>query len=132
MGNVMFEPIAKRSGDRSMRVWQRRTVVGSAAACVVLSAGVVAQAAAEFRGVRLNVSDPAAAAQWYCDHMGGTLVGPTPSATSDSSNDRGRVRAVQFGKTTLTFRPTETNVPVPGSVGSGIDHLGFGYADLDR
>jgi catechol 2,3-dioxygenase-like lactoylglutathione lyase family enzyme len=132
MGNVMFELIANRIGDRSSRAWQRRIVVGSTVACVLLSVGVVAHAAAEFRGVRLNVSDPAAAAQWYCDHMGGTLVSPTPSAAGATSNDRGRVRVVRFGKTTLEFHPTETKVPVPGSVGSGIDHLGFGYADLDR
>jgi catechol 2,3-dioxygenase-like lactoylglutathione lyase family enzyme len=132
MGSVMFELIANRIGNRSLRAWQREMVVGSAVACVVLSVGVVAQAAAEFRGVQLNVSDPAAAAQWYCNHMGGTFVSPTPSAATDSSNERGRVRAVHFGKTTLEFHPTETKAPVPGSVGSGIDHLGFGYADLDR
>lgn len=88
--------------------------------------------AAEFRGVQLNVSDPTAAAQWYCEHMGGTLVSPTPATAGDASAERDRVRVVRFGKTALEFHPTETKSPVPGSVGSGIDHLGFGYADLDR
>ncbi len=64
--------------------------------------------------------------------MGGTLVSSTPATARDSSVDRVRVHAVRFGKTTLEFHPTETKAPVPGSVGSGIDHLGFGYADLDR
>ena len=90
------------------------------------------RAAAEFRGVQLNVSDPTAAAQWYCEHMGGTLVSPTPATAGDASAERDRVRVVRFGKTALEFHPTETKSPVPGSVGSGIDHLGFGYADLDR
>ncbi len=126
----MFERIAHRIGNGSLPAWRGGIVVGWAVACVVLSACATAHAAAEFRGVQLNVSDPAAAAQWYCDHMGGTLVSPTPATARDSSVDR--VRAVRFGKTTLEFHPTETKAPVPGSVGSGIDHLGFGYADLDR
>jgi catechol 2,3-dioxygenase-like lactoylglutathione lyase family enzyme len=45
------------------------------------------------------------------------------------------IRTVQFGKTRLEFVPapiSPTGGTVPGSVGSGVDHLGFGYADLDR
>jgi catechol 2,3-dioxygenase-like lactoylglutathione lyase family enzyme len=131
-GIVMFERNASRVGNRSLRAWQRGVVVGAAVVCVVLSIGVAAHGAAEFRGVQLNVSDPAAAAQWYCEHLGGTLVSPTAPIRGAASVERDWLRAVQFGKTTLEFHPTETKAPALGSVGSGIDHLCFGYADLDR
>ncbi len=121
----MFELSTNRTGERSSRPGYRQVLAGSGVVAVVLSASVIAQAAAEFRGVRLNVSDPAAAAQWYCEHMGGTLARPA-SARSDHSV------AVRFGKTTLEFYPTPGKEPALGSVGSGIDHLGFGYSDLDR
>jgi catechol 2,3-dioxygenase-like lactoylglutathione lyase family enzyme len=104
-------------------------------ALVALTAGVPTKlAAAEFRGVRLNVSDPQAAAQWYCKHLGGTLAANGPEASFGSDRGGLAIRTVQFGKTTLEFVPAPISPAgrtVPGSVGSGLDHLGFGYADLD-
>ena len=81
--------------------------------------------ATEFRGVRLNVSDPDSAAEWYAKHLGATLV----------RGDARLVRHVQFGKIVLEFVPVYVSPPiwpVLGSVGSGVDHLGFAYADLDK
>jgi catechol 2,3-dioxygenase-like lactoylglutathione lyase family enzyme len=99
------------------------------------AAGPALCAAAEFRGVRLNVSDPQAAAQWYCQHLGGTLEDGA-SRTADRRDNADHVmRTVRFGKTTLEFVSAHTagdGGAVLGSVGSGVDHLGFGYADLDR
>ncbi len=67
----MFESIANRIGNSSLPAWRRMIVVGSTIACVVLSACATANAAAEFRGVQLNVSDPAAAAQLELRPHGG-------------------------------------------------------------
>jgi catechol 2,3-dioxygenase-like lactoylglutathione lyase family enzyme len=67
--------------------------------------------------VQVNVADPPAAAQWYAKNLGGraTTVGPAP--------------AVAFGETTILFSKAEGTIA--GSVGSGVDHLGFSYDDLD-
>ncbi len=99
---------------------------------LTLSIGLAGQLlATEFRGVRLNVSDPQAAAEWYCSHLGGTLLPAGPHSDADP----GKTRAVSLGKVTLVFVPGDAQPPiwpVLGSVGSGVDHLGFGFADLDR
>jgi catechol 2,3-dioxygenase-like lactoylglutathione lyase family enzyme len=101
-----------------------------------LAARVPAKVAgAEFRGVRLNVSDPPAAAEWYCKHLGGISVANAPDASFGSDRGGLGIRLVRFGKTTLEFvraPATSAGGTVPGSVGSGVDHLGFGYADLER
>ena len=80
-------------------------------------AGPVAVQAAGFDRVQVNVADPPAAAQWYAKNLGGraTTVGPAP--------------AVAFGETTILFSKAEGTIA--GSVGSGVDHLGFSYDDLD-
>jgi catechol 2,3-dioxygenase-like lactoylglutathione lyase family enzyme len=77
----------------------------------------VAVHAAGFDRVQVNVSDPQAAAQWYAKNLGGqaTTVASAP--------------AVAFGDTTILFSKAEGKIA--GSVGSGIDHLGFSYEDLD-
>jgi catechol 2,3-dioxygenase-like lactoylglutathione lyase family enzyme len=131
----MYARISARSGDRlSLRCSLRglaTTIVFAA-----LTAGVPARLpAAEFRGVRLNVSDPQAAAAWYCKHLGGTLATNGPDASFGPDRRGHRTQAVQFEKSTLEFVPASAPAgggTVPGSVGSGVDHLGFGYADLDR
>lgn len=69
---------------------------------------------AEFHHVRLNVPDPAAAADWYVRHFDGRLV------------DAG---SVAWGKTAIRFARSQGTAA--GSKGSGLDHLGFGYGDLD-
>jgi catechol 2,3-dioxygenase-like lactoylglutathione lyase family enzyme len=127
--------ISTRPGDRhSLALSLPR--LAATVAFAALTASVPAKlAAAEFHGVRLNVSDPKAAAEWYCKHLGGTLATNTPHASLGSDRRGQRIHSVQFGKTTLEFVPAPAPAdggPVPGSVGSGVDHLGFGYADLDR
>jgi catechol 2,3-dioxygenase-like lactoylglutathione lyase family enzyme len=73
--------------------------------------------AAGFDRVELNVPDPPAVARWYANHLGGRLV-QLESAP-----------AVAFGKITLSF--AKADGPISDSVGSGIDHLGFSYANID-
>ena len=70
-----------------------------------------------FDRIAINAGDPATAAEWYAKHLGGRL-------TKDDGTP-----AVAFGKTTLTFARIRT--PIGESVGSGIDHLGFSYENLD-
>ncbi len=73
--------------------------------------------AAGFDRVEINVPDPPAAASWYAKHLGGRLVQPESTT------------AVAFGKITLSF--AKADGPVGDSVGSGIDHLGFSYENID-
>jgi catechol 2,3-dioxygenase-like lactoylglutathione lyase family enzyme len=73
--------------------------------------------AAGFDRVELNVPDPPAAARWYANHLGGRLV------QLESAH------AVAFGKITLSF--AKADGLIGDSVGSGIDHLGFSYVDID-
>jgi catechol 2,3-dioxygenase-like lactoylglutathione lyase family enzyme len=73
--------------------------------------------AAGFDRIELNVPDPPAAARWYANHLGGRLV-QLESAP-----------AVAFGKITLSF--AKADGLISDSVGSGIDHLGFSYANID-
>src|SRR5579863_553084 len=74
-------------------------------------------AAAGFDRVQVNVADPQAAAAWYARHLNGKAT------TMDSAP------AVAFGNITIVF--AKGSEKIPESVGSGIDHLGFSYADLD-
>ncbi len=121
---------------RVLGLRQSLSRVAHAFALVVLVAGVPAcLAATEFRGVRLNVSDPQSAAEWYATHLGGTIVPIAPDTPTVSEGDARRVQLVRFGKTTLEFFPVYVAPPiwpVLGSVGSGVDHLGFAYANLDQ
>jgi catechol 2,3-dioxygenase-like lactoylglutathione lyase family enzyme len=77
----------------------------------------VAVPAAGFDRVQVNVADPQAATQWYAKNLGGhaTTVGSAP--------------AVAFGETIILF--SKADGKIAGSVGCGIDHLGFSYEDLD-
>ncbi len=70
-----------------------------------------------FDRITINVGDPAAAAEWYAKHLGGR---PTKVAAAP---------AVVFGKTTIALVKGKT--PIGESVGSGLDHLGFSYENLD-
>lgn len=73
-------------------------------------------APAAFDHVVLNVPDPAAAARWYAKNLDGKPAGAGSPA-------------VAFGRTTIQFAKAAPGTA--GSVGSVIDHLGFGYRDLD-
>jgi catechol 2,3-dioxygenase-like lactoylglutathione lyase family enzyme len=113
-----------------------RGLCGWALVLALLAGGAMPNwvSATEFRGVRLNVSDPPTAADWYVKHLGGTL-GPTIETGNDAVGDARLIHTVRFGKVTLEFAPIYVQPPiwpVLGSVGSGVDHLGFAYADLDR
>ncbi len=124
--------IIDQNGQMRSRVRRSRLPLTILILVIALSARVSGQLrATEFRGVRLNVSDPQAAAEWYCSHLGGTLLPGGPH----SEADRGKTRVVSLGKVMLVFAPGDAQPPiwpVLGSVGSGVDHLGFGFADLDR
>jgi catechol 2,3-dioxygenase-like lactoylglutathione lyase family enzyme len=124
--------IIDQNGLRRSWVQRGGLTIPSVILFITLSTGLTSQLlATEFRGVRLNVSDPQAAAEWYCSHLGGTLLPAGPHSEADP----GKTRAVSLGKVTLVFVPGDAQPPiwpVLGSVGSGVDHLGFGFADLDR
>jgi catechol 2,3-dioxygenase-like lactoylglutathione lyase family enzyme len=124
--------IIDQNGQRRLRRWRSGPTIVRVILFLTQSIGLTSQLlATELRGVRLNVSDPQAAAEWYCSHLGGTLLPAGPHSEADP----GKTRAVSLGKVTLVFVPGDAQPPiwpVLGSVGSGVDHLGFGFADLDR
>jgi catechol 2,3-dioxygenase-like lactoylglutathione lyase family enzyme len=127
--------IFSRTGKAAFRLPEKRLAFTGSIVLVVLTLSAPESLlAAEFRGVRLNVSDPEAAAQWYCKHLGGTLVGGDAAGPERLDATNRPSRAVRFGRTTLEFvlAKSPSGMAVSGSVGSGVDHLGFGYADLGR
>lgn len=65
--------------------------------------------------IHLNVPDPAAGANWYEKHFGGTRITEAP--------DR-----LMFGSTRFMFLRKADATP---SAGSAIDHVGFSVPDLD-
>jgi catechol 2,3-dioxygenase-like lactoylglutathione lyase family enzyme len=91
---------------------QAAVVLAAVALCVPLPLR-----AAGFDRVEVNVPDPPAAARWYAKHLSGRLV------------QLESVPAVAFGKITLSF--AKAHGPIGDSVGSGIDHLGFSYENID-
>ncbi|MEX0679719.1 MAG: VOC family protein [Pirellulales bacterium] len=93
-------------------------VVSSVLAMVAAAAVAPARSAiaADFHHVHLNVTDPAAAAKWYADNLGG------------EAKKIGVFSAVGFGKTVIIFFLAK-----PGfaeSKGSAVDHIGFSYKDI--
>lgn len=84
--------------------------------------------AAQFNHVHMRAQDPARAAAWYAETMGGEL---TTFAGFD---------AVRFGDLALLFAAAERTAPegstppatLETSAGSALDHLGFSVSDLDR
>ncbi len=89
------------------------------ATCVALVLAVPAEGApvASFHHVHLNVTDPAAAAQWYADNLGG------------EAKKIGFFSATGFGKTTIIFFQAKPGFS--GSVGSVVDHIGFSYKEIE-
>ena len=84
------------------------------AALVLIAA---ATRAAEIHHVHLNAADPAAAAAWYVENIGG-----------ERQTFRGRWEMVSFGDVRLVWAP-RPNRP-ESSEGSSIDHLAFSFEDL--
>ena len=79
--------------------------------------GLPSTASAEdYHHVHLRSPDALAAAQWYMDHM--------------DCKDYGREGACQVDNIQILFY-TDGLEPTGPSVGSGIDHLGFSFRDLE-
>src|SRR5215212_4167935 len=76
-----------------------------------------AAAPATYHHVHLNATDPAAAAKWYADNLGG------------QAKKIGFFSAVGFGKITIIFFQAKPGFE--GSVGSAVDHIGFSYKDIE-
>jgi catechol 2,3-dioxygenase-like lactoylglutathione lyase family enzyme len=111
--------------SRNESVSQRRLAGKSPVAALVVLSWIfasfghlpVSAQAGGFDRIAINVGDPAAAAEWYAKHLGGRPINVDGTP------------AIAFGKTTLTF--ARVKPPIGESVGSGLDHLGFSYENLD-
>lgn len=71
--------------------------------------------AADYHHVHLTATDAPAAAQWYREHM--------------DCLDYGREGACQVDDVQIIFY--NDREPAGGSVGSGVDHIGFSFRDLE-
>jgi len=83
-------------------------------ATAALSGTPDAARAADYDHVHLTAPDAKAAVEWYVEHMGCELMG--------------RDDACLVGDVQITFFERE---PTAGSVGSGVDHIGFSFEDLE-
>ncbi len=70
--------------------------------------------AADYHHMHLTAPDPVEGAEWYAEHFGGNMVRPDICMISD-------VLFIFFKK----------EAGFPGSVGSGVDHIGFSVEDID-
>jgi catechol 2,3-dioxygenase-like lactoylglutathione lyase family enzyme len=91
----------------------RRHRLGLAALSALLVALPSAAHAADYHHVHLAAPNVAEAVQWYITNMGCTAMN--------------RPDACQIGSTQLIFANRK---PDAGSQGSGVDHIGFSFADL--
>jgi len=91
----------------------RRHRLGLAALSALLVALPSAAHAADYHHVHLAAPNVAEAVQWYITNMGCTAMN--------------RPDACQIGATQLIFANRK---PDAGSQGSGVDHIGFSFADL--
>lgn len=76
--------------------------------------GAVPAFAADYHHMHLTATDPAEGAEWYAKHFDGKLVQPELCMIGD----------ILF----IFFKKTDD---FPGSVGSGVDHIGFSVEDID-
>jgi len=74
-------------------------------------------AIADYGHLHLAAPEPSAAAQWYAKHFGGTVAGFGGETGEGIAVDR-----VMYGAIPVIFQKRENS---PGSVGSGVDHIGF-------
>jgi catechol 2,3-dioxygenase-like lactoylglutathione lyase family enzyme len=88
------------------------------AALLVALAPAARLLAATFHHVHLNAFNPAEAADWYAANFNG------------QASKVGVFSAVEFGKMKILFFKGKENGP--GSVGSAVDHIGFGCKDIDE
>lgn len=90
----------------------RFALVLTVATIGLIPAAAAAQSA-DYHHIHLSAPNPQEAADWYMEHMG--------------CEDFGRAGACQVGPVQLLFSERE---PQGGSVGSGVDHIGFSFQDL--
>lgn len=81
-----------------------------------------ALSAAPYDHLHLAAPDPAVAAQWYVKHFGGSPTGFRGATGADVPIDR-----VSYGDIAVIFSKRE---PSAGSVGSGVDHIGFSMPNV--
>ena len=92
----------------------RHVLSAAIAVTFVAVVGLPAAAdAADYHHMHLTAPDAKAAAAWYIEHMG--------------CEDFGREGACRVGTTDFYWFERE---PQAGSVGSGVDHIGFSFRDL--
>ncbi|GAB1267457.1 hypothetical protein NBRC116493_07100 [Aurantivibrio infirmus] len=89
------------------------------AASIFLSAA----ASADYGHIHLAAPEPNVAAQWYAKHFGGSVAGFAGETGQDIPVDR-----VMYGSIPVIFQKRENS---PGSVGSGVDHIGFSMANVE-
>ena len=78
--------------------------------------------AATYDHIHLAAPDPAAAVAWYLKHFGGKPTGFRGAVGPDVPIDR-----IYVGDVPVIFAPRE---PGEGSVGSGVDHIGFSFPNV--
>ena len=91
-----------------------RTLTGLAA--VALFASAPQLLAADFHHVHLNATDPAEAARWYAENLGG------------EAQKLGIFSTTKFDNVIVIFFKAKPGFA--GSVGSVVDHIGFSYPDI--
>ena len=84
------------------------------AAVISMVPGAGAALGSDYDHVHLTAPDAKAAMEWYAEHM--------------ACEPFGRDDACRIGSVQLTFFNRE---PTGGSVGTGVDHIGFSFKDLD-
>ena len=93
---------------------QKLVLIVAVVAMCAAGVGVpTAAEAADYHHVHLTAPDAKAAAAWYLEHMG--------------CEDFGREGACQVGMTQIIWFERE---PQGGSVGTGVNHIGFSFSDL--
>ncbi|MBI3836856.1 MAG: VOC family protein [Planctomycetia bacterium] len=103
---------------RAMLDLPRMAVVVLAVAILLrVAPQAMASAAATYHHVHLTATNPGEAVKWYVKNMDGQMT------------KVGFFDAAGFGKITLIFFQAKEGFA--GSVGSGVDHIGFSYKDLE-
>jgi catechol 2,3-dioxygenase-like lactoylglutathione lyase family enzyme len=90
--------------------------------CLLGLAFSLSMSAAPYDHIHLAAPDSAEAAQWYIKHFGGKPTGFRGVVGPDVPIDR-----VYYGDIAVIFSKRE---PGAGSVGSGVDHIGFSLPNV--
>lgn len=81
-------------------------------------------ASADYGHLHLAAPEPEVAARWYVKHFGGSLAGFGGETGEGVAIDR-----VMYGAIPVIFQKRENS---PGSVGSGVDHIGFSMTEIEE